>query len=469
MISAVDIISYRTHEPEAPKAPPESQGPGFADYLARAQEEPRPIRDDSPKASEEQRVEPQAEQAQPAENEEPEAAKDATSKEAQESPKESEESASQHAADDSEAAATRREQAAEEAPRKAGNASARKSADEGGAKAASDSPRAEARELEKRRTQGDTLTLQLEQPDAIEEGAAETELPSSDSSTPSGARKASESKDSNELAALVASSAEGGEMRSSEFSLERRKGRSDSDRAERLDAARGRDSFAEARGKGEKPEIELVDLRSKRGELRSRGGEQSSEPNLSSPGEAKTGGVGFEAGLRQELLVIETAADGNESSGLQRTSVADSKAAAELSRALKNGGNGEILKKAQFLLKDNDQGEIRLILKPEKLGEVRIRLNLNEKHIAGRIIVENSSVREAFQENMDLLAKTFREHGFQTDGLEVSVGGRQAGEGGRRQREQLGVHPAFAAEAFDEQVPRVHIDTDAQNRVSMYV
>jgi flagellar hook-length control protein FliK len=89
---------------------------------------------------------------------------------------------------------------------------------------------------------------------------------------------------------------------------------------------------------------------------------------------------------------------------------------------LKESGNEQIVKKASILLKDNNQGEIKLILKPESLGRVKIQLNMNENHLVGKIIVENSRVGQIFENNLNNLAKSFEEAGISSSSIEVSVG-----------------------------------------------
>ncbi|GAB4366853.1 MAG: hypothetical protein Kow009_03650 [Spirochaetales bacterium] len=85
-------------------------------------------------------------------------------------------------------------------------------------------------------------------------------------------------------------------------------------------------------------------------------------------------------------------------------------------------GNAQIVQQAQFLLKNQEEGEIRLNLKPERLGEVRIRLHLQDRLIGGHITVENSTVKELFEQNKGDLAQAFQEQGFEMSQLEVSVG-----------------------------------------------
>lgn len=95
---------------------------------------------------------------------------------------------------------------------------------------------------------------------------------------------------------------------------------------------------------------------------------------------------------------------------------------------LKDYLNNDIVKNSSIVLKDNDAGEIKLLLKPEHLGRVRIQLNLKDTHLAGRIMVDNNNVREMFERNMNHLEQAFRDSGFSNLSLEVSVGnGKQDG------------------------------------------
>jgi flagellar hook-length control protein FliK len=105
----------------------------------------------------------------------------------------------------------------------------------------------------------------------------------------------------------------------------------------------------------------------------------------------------------------------------------------QLLKQLKTMGNKEVVKQASVILKNNNSAEIRLNLKPDKMGNVRIRLHLQDNNIVGKIIVDNSSVKEVFEQNLESLYKGFRQEGFDTASLNVSVGDGQAG---KRQREE---------------------------------
>lgn len=125
-----------------------------------------------------------------------------------------------------------------------------------------------------------------------------------------------------------------------------------------------------------------------------------------------------------------------------------------LSQQLKNQTNQDIAKNINFIMKDNNQGEIKLILKPEALGQVKIHLDLNENNIVGRIVVENNSVRQAFNENLASLSEALKEQGFENAALDVSVGERD----GEKQQQQNGQNKPYYSERlrqWDDVVPTV--------------
>jgi hypothetical protein len=117
-----------------------------------------------------------------------------------------------------------------------------------------------------------------------------------------------------------------------------------------------------------------------------------------------------------------------------RTARADSTVQSRLTRFIHDSGAGEIVKNARIILRNQDSGEMQLKLKPENLGTVRIRMEMQDRHIALRIIVENSSVREVFEQNLGRLAQAFREQGLETGAMEVSVGGHNGAADDRKDR-----------------------------------
>jgi len=97
----------------------------------------------------------------------------------------------------------------------------------------------------------------------------------------------------------------------------------------------------------------------------------------------------------------------------------------QLIEYLRESGNTSIVRNANIILKENNEGEIKLLMKPENLGYVRIKLMLSDSHIVGRIIVDNYSIKEIFENNLDNLIKNFKENGYSSAMIDVSVGGEQ--------------------------------------------
>ena len=94
---------------------------------------------------------------------------------------------------------------------------------------------------------------------------------------------------------------------------------------------------------------------------------------------------------------------------------------ADLIRELKDQGSAEILREAKILVKEGQSGEIKLVLRPQELGTVKINLILENKHIVGRIFVENNIVKEALQTAFGDLKEVFAQQGMELGALDVFV------------------------------------------------
>jgi flagellar hook-length control protein FliK len=104
-----------------------------------------------------------------------------------------------------------------------------------------------------------------------------------------------------------------------------------------------------------------------------------------------------------------------------------------LARELHQNLNNDIVRHASVILRDSSEGTIRLALKPESLGNVKIRLEMAENKITGRITVESEETLHAFEKEITSLEKAFIESGFEGANLEMSLaadsGGAQQWQG----------------------------------------
>lgn len=107
---------------------------------------------------------------------------------------------------------------------------------------------------------------------------------------------------------------------------------------------------------------------------------------------------------------------------------------------LQQMAGSELTRAAGIVLKDGG-GEIRLVLKPESLGSVRLRLNLTDNRIDGKIVVDNQAVKQILERSIPSLTQALSAEGFQTASLQVSVGGGGAGTE-RQDRETSPVYRA---------------------------
>jgi flagellar hook-length control protein FliK len=106
-----------------------------------------------------------------------------------------------------------------------------------------------------------------------------------------------------------------------------------------------------------------------------------------------------------------------------------------LARELQQNLNGDIVRQAQVLLREGGEGTIRLSLKPESLGKVKIHLEMAENKITGKIVVESGEALRAFEHEMDALKQTFCSEGFDGASLNLELAeheGPQGNEGGWR-------------------------------------
>jgi flagellar hook-length control protein FliK len=103
-----------------------------------------------------------------------------------------------------------------------------------------------------------------------------------------------------------------------------------------------------------------------------------------------------------------------------------------LARELHQNLNGDIVRQASIMVRDGGEGTIKLSLKPESLGMVKIRLEMAENKITGHIIVESNEALRAFEREIHSLEQAFRDSGFAGASLDMALagdGGQNSGQG----------------------------------------
>jgi flagellar protein FlbC len=125
-------------------------------------------------------------------------------------------------------------------------------------------------------------------------------------------------------------------------------------------------------------------------------------------------------------------------------------------------GYGQLVDQARIVLKDNNAGEIRMTLYPESLGKVKVSLNLDDNSLAGQIFVENQTVKDVFQSNMDGLMQAFQDGGWNDVSVQVQVGG-DGGTGTQNPSSRQGT----PARTYGNQVTQTVVG-DRSNRIGSW-
>lgn len=129
-----------------------------------------------------------------------------------------------------------------------------------------------------------------------------------------------------------------------------------------------------------------------------------------------------------------------------------------LSRELSQNLSTDIVRQAQVLLRDSGEGTIRLALRPESLGNVKIQLELAEKKIIGHIIVESNEALRAFEREIHSLEQAFKDSGFGETSLDTALASEGDEKGGDPQQREGGQGPFFserlAASTYDTGMER---------------
>ena len=119
-----------------------------------------------------------------------------------------------------------------------------------------------------------------------------------------------------------------------------------------------------------------------------------------------------------------------------------------LARELHQNFNGDIVRHASMVLRDNGMGTIKLALRPETLGNVKIHLELTENKITGRIVVESLEALNAFRKEISSLEQAFKDSGFADASFDLSFAAE--GENLRQEHEDSSFTPRMVASSYED-------------------
>jgi flagellar hook-length control protein FliK len=130
-----------------------------------------------------------------------------------------------------------------------------------------------------------------------------------------------------------------------------------------------------------------------------------------------------------------------------------------LARELHQNFNNDIVRHASVALRDGNEGTIRLALKPESLGNVKIHLELAENKIIGHIVVESKEALRAFEREISSLEKAFRDSGFEAASLEMSLAADGSGAENQWQEAEASrfLTEQFAASRYDAAIEQAEM------------
>jgi len=137
-----------------------------------------------------------------------------------------------------------------------------------------------------------------------------------------------------------------------------------------------------------------------------------------------------------------------------------------LARELHQNFNGDIVRHASMALRDGGEGIIKLALKPESLGNVKIHLKMSDNKITGYIVVESEEALNAFRKEIASLEKAFREFGFFDANLDLSM----ASDDSNKQWNEQDVSsflPRMVASNYDDLIPSIDVLFEQRSNVNM--
>ncbi|MCQ2613998.1 MAG: flagellar hook-length control protein FliK [Treponemataceae bacterium] len=153
-----------------------------------------------------------------------------------------------------------------------------------------------------------------------------------------------------------------------------------------------------------------------------------------------------------QLSLPETALPGANPDAAITEGVPRSDFASMLSQEISSNA-GEFVRAGSIVLQDNNKGSINLILRPEELGNVKIKLELSDNQISAKIVVATQEAYEAFKQNLNDLKNAFAASGFETNGFDLTWAGSQNGSSGSQGQENQSRQYELAQTVYQDNEP----------------
>ena len=123
-----------------------------------------------------------------------------------------------------------------------------------------------------------------------------------------------------------------------------------------------------------------------------------------------------------------------------------------LAKELRGGLSSDIVRNAALIVRNGGEGTIHLTLQPESLGKVKIHIEMTENKLMGHITVESSEALRAFERELPVLEKAFKDSGFMETSLEMTFtqDGLDSGADEQQEEENFpGFDPLLVAARYD--------------------
>ena len=137
-----------------------------------------------------------------------------------------------------------------------------------------------------------------------------------------------------------------------------------------------------------------------------------------------------------------------------------------LAKELRGNLSLDIVRQAAVVVRNGGEGSIRLTLHPATLGDVKIRLEMAENKITGQIILESRDALRAFERELPVLEKAFRDSGFSETELELLFADDNWNFGSQEQDEERDfLNQVLAAARYEAEAEWTDVHNSAETMV----